>query len=1237
MSSQPLVSENRVYLPAPLTYPELPIAEKRDKIITALKAHQVIIVCGETGSGKTTQLPKICLQAGRGVTGLIGHTQPRRIAARSVAARIAQELGQELGGLVGCKVRFHDQTSPDTLIKVMTDGILLAEIQTDRYLTQYDTLIVDEAHERSLNIDFLLGYLKWLLPKRRDLKLIITSATLDVERLSSHFGGAPVIEVSGRSFPVEVRYRPPAEGDPDMIQAIVDGVDELAREGLADILVFLAGERDIREAAEALRKHHPGNFEILPLYARLPLHEQQRIFQPSCRPRVILATNVAETSLTVPGIRAVVDTGLARISRFSPKSRLQRLPIEPISQASAKQRAGRCGRIAPGVALRLYSEEDFNARPLFTDPEILRTNLAAVILRMKALGLGEVESFPFIDSPESSQIRAGIRLLKELEALDANGELTQIGSLLLRFPIDPRLARMLVEARKENCLSELVVIASALSIQDPRERPIDQAEAADAKHALWRDESSDFLSFLKLWRVFAEHQKHLSKTQLRKFCRDHFLSYFRMREWQDLHAQLMEVIKGELGWRPNQQEATRAEVHRAVLAGFLSYVGLRKDKFEYEGAYGRKFFIFPGSSLFKARPNWLVCAEQVETTKVYGRICAQVEPQWIEAKAHHLLNRHYFDPHWERKARKVVAFERVTLFGLTLVERRKVAYARIHPAEAREIFIRSALVEQDIDLSLEFFRHNCTLLAELKQWQHKTRRLDGVVEEARLFEFYKQRIPTEVVDADSLERWYRKAVRVQPDLLKLEREAIAQSICVSAADFPDFWQQEELKLALNYRFDPGSADDGISVIVPPVFLPQLDPVPFDWLVPGWLEEKIMFLLKGLPRSARQKLMPIAETAAKVRARLNFGKGLLWEEVAHVLKEISALEISPQVLAAVELPDYLRMNFKVVDDSGQILAQGRNLELLKAKFLSLASKGFQSLSKQVGLARGGIVSWDFGDLPHKYPLKPGVLGFPALVDEGESCRIQVFTTVEEAKAAHRQGIVRLVQLALMKEIKLLKKQLPITQAEELVYAKLPPHPLLYAGEPSRALTEELIELALGVLLEGTDIRSQQAFAEQLAIIRGKLFPLAQEMALKAKHILELVQTCREQCYRMGLDRSPSGADVNEQLTLLCYQGFLHHTPWTNLKELPRYLTALRCRLDKAAYDLAKDESRLNKLKPFWESYWKRVQAGEIKAPDLDPVRWSLEEFRIQLFAQHIKTAYPVSEKRLAAALRTAANV
>ena len=1222
----------------PLSYPELPVADKKDDIAQALRDNQVIVVCGETGSGKTTQLPKICLEVGRGVHGLIGHTQPRRIATRCVASRIAEELGQEMGNLVGYKIRFSDKTRPETLIKLMTDGILLAETQNDRFLSQYDTLIIDEAHERSLNIDFLLGYLKWLLPRRPDLKIIITSATIDPQRFSEHFGKAPIIEVSGRSFPVEIRYRSLAEGeatDKEMVDGILAGVDELARENLADILVFLTGERDIRETAEALRKHHPEKYEILPLYARLSAKEQQRIFQTGGRPRVILSTNVAETSLTVPGIRAVVDTGLARISRFSPRSKLQRLPIEPISQASAKQRAGRCGRVAPGVCIRLYSEEDLLGRPQFTDPEIRRTNLAAVILQMKALRLGDIERFPFIDPPDARQIRSGIKLLQELQALDDKGQLTDIGRTLIKFPIDPRLGRMLVAAKEQNCLTEMLVIVSALSIQDPRERPADQAQAADAKHAQWRDEQSDFLSFLKLWQLYTERQKHLSKNQLRKFCREHFLSYLRMREWQDIHSQLQEVVKGELRWRPNQQPAEYQEIHRAIVSGLLSHIGFRKDKFEYEGARGLKFFIFPGSGLFKTRPRWLVSAEQVETSKVYARINARIEPQWVEQMAGHLLKRHYYDPHWERKARRVAAFERVTLFGLTLVERRKVPYEKLDPKKAREIFIRSALVEQDYDCRLAFFRHNQALLEEFGLLQHKVRRVDLMVDEGWLFDFYDQRIPADICNGADFERWYRQIVRHQPDTLKLTRELIARHEGdLRTTDFPDHWTKGDLQLPLRYRFEPGHEEDGVSVEVPLGVLPQLQQADFDWLVPGMLQEKLIFLLKGLPKGYRRRLVPIPDTAQRLAEALTFGQGEFYRVVAKALLRVSGIEMNPAQLREAELPDHLKMNFKILDERGRIVAQGRDLERLKTKLTLKAQQGFKRAATSE-LTRSGCKSWEFGDLSKTHKMSKNgqvVLGFPAVVDEGEACGVGLFATEAEASKAHRRGLCRLIRLNLSKDVKYLRRQLPLGSADELIYAKLPKHPFLYADEKQQSLLDDMVDLVIDeVFLDVVEtIRSKDAFEACLARHRGELLTKAQEMGGKVKAILAQIHQCKISFTEMKhLHQSATGADIQEQLSLLVYQGFLRHTPWSRLRELPRYLKALQYRLEKAQYELAKDEMKIQKIRPFWQAYWKRVKAGGIE-PEVDPFRWSLEEFRVSLFAQPIKTAFPISEKRLAKA-------
>jgi len=984
----------------PLTFPDLPVADKKDMIARAIEAHQVVIVCGETGSGKTTQLPKICLAAGRGRAGFIGHTQPRRIAARSVAARIAEELGQPLGKTVGYKIRFDDETKAESLIKLMTDGILLAEIRTDSFLDRYDTLIVDEAHERSLNIDFLLGYLKWLLPKRPDLKLIITSATIDPERFSKHYDDAPIIEVSGRTYPVEIGYRPVRSEDDDetahdLQQAIVDAVDELHRDQTGDILVFLNGEREIRETAESLRKHYPTDTELLPLYSRLSTREQARIFKPHPHRRIILTTNVAETSLTVPGIHGVIDTGHARISRYSHRSKLQRLPIEKISQASANQRTGRCGRLGPGICIRLFSQEDYESRPLYTEPEILRTNLAAVILQMKTLGLGDIDRFPFVEPPDQRMIRDGLTLLQELNAIDGQRQLTAIGRTLARLPLDPRLARMLVAAEQERCLTEVSIIVAALSVQDPRERPMERAQAADQAHARFKAERSDFLTFLHLWQAFREQQKRLSNSKLRAWCHEQFLVFLRMREWQDIHRQIVQIIKGELGMKPNQTPARYDAIHRALLTGLLSNIGFKQEQSEYLGARNLKFYIHPGSGQFKAKPKWIVAAEQVETTRVYGRHVAAIEPAWVERAAAHLIKKQYHEPHWERKAARAAVYERVSLYGVVLQNRRKVPYERIDPTGARTLFIRSALVQQDYHSNAPFFRHNQALLESVGTIQHKGRRVDLIADEEWLYQFYDERIPDHVVNGVTFDRWRKQADKKQPELLFLTRDALTRqdAMAVDGANFPDEMVVDALTLPLCYRFEPGHPEDGVTVIVRIHQLNQLTPEPFEWLVPGLLREKVIAMIKSLPKSLRRHFVPVPDYADRALARISYRTGLLYRTLAGALREIAAIALPHDAWRGDTLPDYLRMNFRIVDDAGQTVAESRDLSALKQQYAEQAGEAFDDFATEA-LLRTGCTEWDFGDLPERYVEERkdnGFAGYPALIDEGTTVGIKLFDT------------------------------------------------------------------------------------------------------------------------------------------------------------------------------------------------------------------------------------------------------
>ncbi|WP_431604115.1 ATP-dependent RNA helicase HrpA [Candidatus Methylocalor cossyra] len=1223
-----------------LDYPEdLPVSAKREEIRAALLAHPVIIVCGETGSGKTTQLPKICLEAGRGVAGYIGHTQPRRIAARSVAARIAEELQQPLGQAVGYKVRFQDQTRPESLIKLMTDGILLAETQNDRFLDQYDTLIIDEAHERSLNIDFLLGYLKWLLPRREDLKLIITSATIDPESFSRHFGGAPIINVTGRTYPVEIRYRPVETEEGDETdraeqQAILDAVDELWREQPnGDILVFLSGEREIRETAESLRKHHPEQCEILPLYSRLSQREQERVFRPSGRRRIVLATNVAETSLTVPGIRAVIDTGYARISRYSHRSKLQRLPIEKISQASANQRAGRCGRVGPGIAIRLYSEQDFQSRAPFTPPEILRTNLAAVILQMHALRLGDIAAFPFLERPDERLIRDGLKTLQELQALDAQRRLTEIGRKLAKLPVDPRLGRMLLAGAEQHCLAEVAVIVAALSIPDPRERPADQAQKADQQHARFRDENSDFLALLKLWHEFQAQQQHLSKAKLRQYCRDHFLSYLRMLEWRDIHGQIMEVLKGEWALQPNQVPAEYGEIHRALLSGLLGNVAHKQDQNEYVGARGIKLLIHPGSFLFKSKPQWIVSAEQVETSKVYARTVAKIEPEWIEQVGAHLVNYQYYDPHWERKAARVAVHERSTLYGLVIQSGRRIPYARINPAGAREIFIRSALVRMEYDSKAPFFLHNLKLLEEADYLQHKGRRVDLLVDEEKLYRFFDEKIPPEVVDGLSFERWRRVAERHNPRLLMLSRADVTrgEDAALDEANFPDRLAIGPFTLALQYRFEPGHEDDGVTAIVPLHLLNQLDPEPFRWLVPGLMREKTIALIKALPKTWRIHFVPVPDYADRVLPMLDYRQGSLFAQLGAALKKTGGPSVPAAAFSEDGLPAHLRMNFAVVDEFGRVLDRSRDLEALKARHFAEAERNYRALAGQA-FVRTGRRGWDFGELPEHFEGQhegQPIYGFPAVVDEGETVGVRIFDSRDEAARHQERGLLRLCRLALAKDVKALKKDLRLGPQAELLYRQLPGHPFLHADlRPGRDLREDLVDRILAAaFLEGQgDLRNAAQFEGRLKARRSELLPTAEAVEKTAQLVLQLygdVQTRLQ-----SLVPGPVRNDLREQLELLIYAGFWITTPYARLREMPRYLRAVVHRLEKSLQDPARDLRLYQELVPFWQRYWNSVKAAKGKrVPEREEFRWHLEEFRVSLFAQQLKTPYPVSAKRL----------
>ena len=1223
--------ERRAALPTPAFDDSLPINAHRDAIAAAIRAHPVVVICGETGSGKTTQLPKICLSLGLGAAGLIGHTQPRRIAARSVAARIAAELQTTVGGQVGYKVRFSDRTGPEAVVKLMTDGILLAETQGDRQLDQYEVIILDEAHERSLNIDFLLGYLKRLLPRRSDLKLIITSATIDPERFSRHFDQAPVIEVSGRTYPVAVRYRPllaadEDERDRDLQQAILDAVDEVWQEGPGDILVFLSGEREIRETAESLRKHHPPNTEILPLYARLSAAEQNRVFQPHGRSRIVLATNVAETSLTVPGIRYVIDPGMARISRYSPRSRIQRLPVEKISQASANQRAGRCGRVMAGVCVRLYAEEDFQARPPFTDPEILRTHLAAVILQMSALNLGRPEEFPFVDPPDSRQISDGFRLLFELRAVDEQRRITDLGRQLAKLPVDPRLGRMLLAAQREGCPREALIIVAALAIQDPRERPLERQQAADEKHRRFRDEHSDFLALLKLWDYYHEQARQLSRNQLRNLCQADFLSFVRMREWHDLHQELLGRVT-EMGIRLNEEPAPYDCLHRALVTGLLGHLGLKQEENAYLGARGRNFYLFPGSGLFRKRPRWVVAAELVETTRLYARTVARIEPEWVEGLAGHLLKRNYVEPHWEKRSAQVTATERVTLYGLPIIANRRVNYGPLDPALAREIFIRHALVEGDFHCKAAFFQHNRQLLAELEELEVRARR-DLAADEETLYRFYDARIPDGIYSGPAFETWRKQAERENPRLLFLDRAALLAEAgpATDGERFPDHLDLDGLKLPLTYRFTPGAEDDGVTLTVPLAAVNQVDPKRLDWQVPGLRAERMAALLKSLPKTLRRNFVPVPNYVQALLGVIEPGARSLTEAMTEHLQRMTGVGIPEDAWNSDAVPPHLRMRCQVVDADGRVLAVGRDWAALQARLRGEARTRFAALPTPE-FERERLRDWDFGELPEAVSfVRNGIQwrGYPALVAEADgTLALRVLDSPARAEAATRAGLRRLLGWRLGSAFKQLARDLPDFQRMTLHYVGL---------GTQEALREDLLSAILdrAFLADGPLPRDRAAFDELLERGKVRLATARMEVCDTAAAILAAYHEVR----RALTDESPvwaeALADIRDQLARLVYPGFLSETPPEWLPHLPRYLRAIVLRLQKLRQAPDKDRQRRGDIIRLWEGCRRQLERNarqEKHDPELIRFRWLLEELRVSQFAQELKTVAPVSAKRL----------
>jgi ATP-dependent helicase HrpA len=1289
----------------PITYPEdLPVSGRRAEIAKALMENQVIIVSGETGSGKTTQLPKICLELGRGQKGLIGHTQPRRIAASSTAKRIAQELGTPLGETVGFKVRFADTLTKGASVKLMTDGILLAETQTDPLLKNYDTIIIDEAHERSLNIDFLLGYLKQLLPRRPDLKIIITSATIDAERFARHFGTpekpAPVIEVSGRLYQVEVRYRPvereqvampgaasadkpgqrtaAAREKRDLMDAVVDGVEELCRIGSGDVLVFLPGEREIRDCAEALRKHHPPHVEILPLFARLSAEEQERVFKTSNARRIVLATNVAETSLTVPGIRYVVDAGLARVKRYSYRNKVEQLQVEPIAQSAANQRAGRCGRVADGVCIRLYEEQDYLLRPKFTEPEILRSSLAAVILRMKSLHLTDVETFPFIEPPLARAVADGYQLLQELGAVDEVNQLTLLGNKLAKLPLDPRVGRMILAALDNACLTEVLIVASALSVQDPRDRPMEHQQAADEAHKKFADEKSEFLSYLKIWRWFEsaiEHKK--TNRQLQDNCRTNFLSQMRLREWRDVHSQLLTIVK-EQGWRLNEAPATYDNLHMALLTGLLGNIGFKGEDEPgagYLGARGIKFHIWPGSSLLKKPGKWIMAAELVDTTRLYARCVAQIQPEWLEKVGGHLLKKSWGEPRWEKRSAQVTASERATLYGLVVYSQRRINYGNFNLPEAREIFIRDALVGGDFDTRAPFFAHNHKLIKDIENLEHKSRRLDVLVDDELIAAFYDKLLPADVCNGAGFEKWHKEATRENPKLLYLNREELMrhEAAGVTTDLFPKTMSVTGLEMGLTYHFEPGSVRDGVTLSVPLYALNQLPRERCEWLVPGMLKEKVHLLLKSLPQKLRRHCVPLPDYAAKFCERVHeagvFGRGDLIDAIIADIRTQITINVLTTDFKPETLPAHHFMNFKVIDEHGRQLDMGRNLATLQAEFGGQARQSFQKLAEVSGVsgtgtpgvkvvgaqvasrlqeqaqgvaataAKGaaaaapaaanatvsqhmGLTGWTFGELPELLEIVQGkltLIGFPALVDKGTHCDLEVFDDPTVAARTHKVGLRRLFALQMKEQIKYVEKSIPGLQQMGMQFMAL---------GSQEELREQIINKALDIAcLQDPLPLDAASFAKRQAEGKSRLVLLVNEIARLLSQVLTEFHGLPKRLQNIP---AAAAADIQAQLQGLVHKRFLTENEYTQLAHFPRYLKAINVRLEKLRADPARD----TKLMAEWQSaaapYLRQAkdrQAGKNTDPKLVDFRWMLEELRVSLFAQELRTPMPVSAKRL----------
>ena len=1245
--SESLVAEKTALALQPIHYPDLPVTAAKQELLETLRDNQVVVVAGETGSGKTTQLPKLCLELGLGCRGLIGHTQPRRLAARTVASRIADELKTPLGERVGYQVRFHDQVGPSTQIKLMTDGILLAETQHDPYLNHYEVIIIDEAHERSLNIDFLLGYFKRILPKRPDLKLIITSATIDVGRFSKHFNDAPVIEVSGRTFPVETLYRPlneSSEGDSDasgdIQHGILQAVDELvaidrAKSGSmpGDILVFLPGEREIRDTAETLRKADLRDTEIMPLYARLSLAEQNKVFTSgrSAGRRIVLATNVAETSVTVPGIRYVIDPGLVRMSRYSYRSKVQRLPIEPVSQASANQRAGRCGRVAPGTCIRLYSQDDFTGRPEFTDAEIRRTNLASVILQMLQLRLGDISKFPFIDPPDKRFINDGYKLLEELQAVDAKRHLTPLGKQLARLPVDPRIARIIVEGHRQHALKEILIVTSALSNQDPRERPQNKRQAADEKHRLFQDDKSDFISLVNLWNAFEEQRLELSQNQLRKWCTKHYLSYIRMREWRDLHRQLHLSIKS-LQLKENPEPASYDQVHRALISGFLGHLGFKQERGEYLGARNRRFKIFPGSGVFKKAPKWLVAAEMIETSQLFAHMVAEIDPEWVEPLAKHLVKRSHLEPHWEKKRAQVVAIEQVRLYGLMIVAKRKVHYGPIDAQISHEIFIRSALVEGEFHTKGAFFEHNRQLLASVAALEDKSRRRDLLVDEETLYQFYSERLSehegAHVVNGAGFESWRKQVEQRSPKALFLEESDVLQRSAehVREEQYPEQLLIDGAPLSLSYKFEIGAQDDGLSIDCPLPLLPRLSTERLHWLVPGMLAAKLEALLRGLPKTERKRFVPIPNYVEALLDKLSFAEGNLFEAISLQLLRMTGYRLNVDRLAEVKLEPLHLANIRVLDEQGAVLDQGRDWSVLQRTLGDAAQSAIQQAPKQ-NWGKTELTEWSFGQLEERKVVKHAggieVEAFPALVDHGDTVELTLMNQPLDAQRASHRGVARLVLLSLQPQVKEIRKALPnLAQA------------ILQAGKKynERYLQDQIIlAAALSLIDEHVLPRTESDYDHLRDHVRGLLHHRSLELAGFVSDLHKRVHRITKTLNgKVLLETVPVLNDIRAQVDRLVDKRYLTETPPNWLLHLPRYLNAIEVRLDKYQRNLRQHvlwSDELSRWQQQYDAAIAKARDTSAVSSDLIDFKWWIEEYRVSLFAQELGTEFKISEKRL----------